>query len=412
MSQIAIKVDNIAKRYTLDRERMSKTTARDALTKALKARFGRLQGRRSSERRDFWALDDISTEIKHGEIVGIIGHNGAGKSTLLKILSRITEPTKGSAEIYGRVGSLLEVGTGFHPELTGRENVYLSGAIMGMKRSDIKARFDKIVAFAGVERFLDTPIKHYSSGMYLRLAFAVAAHLEPDILLVDEVLAVGDLEFQNKCLNKMGDVATEGRTVLFVSHNMGSIKELCKKALVLKSGRVDYKGDVVRAIQHYTRSVLNLGDDAPDTSGNGWVRLSVDNSHGICRIVNTDPFEISATLALPDDLSHVSFHCYIDDAEGTQVVHNREVKFDRLKKGRHNVRAVLPPLYLKPGVYTLHLKLVGETPDSRLVRYFSERLILDTSDATRIFTGKVRATIIPPVHWTVEAARAVESSAI
>ncbi|MEM7533906.1 MAG: ABC transporter ATP-binding protein [Chloroflexota bacterium] len=198
-----------------------------------------------------WALKDVSFEVKQGEVVGVIGANGAGKSTLLKILSRITEPTEGHVTLHGRVGSLLEVGTGFHAELTGRENIYLNGAILGMKHTDIGRLFDEIVAFAEVEKFIDTPVKHYSSGMYLRLAFAVAAHLEPEILLVDEVLAVGDAAFQKKCLGKMNDVAKTGRTVLFVSHSMAAIRTLCTKGILLKSGQIDYTGDISTCIQMY-----------------------------------------------------------------------------------------------------------------------------------------------------------------
>src|SRR5216110_2888379 len=186
----------------------------------------------------FWALKDVSVEVKEGEVLGLIGRNGAGKTTLLKILSRITRPTEGWAEIHGRVGSLLEVGTGFHPELTGRENAFLSGAILGMSKREIASKFDEIVAFAELEKFMDTPVKHYSSGMYVRLAFAVAAHLEPEILVIDEVLAVGDAAFQKKCLGKMGDVAKEGRTVLFVSHNMAAVTQLCRNAIHLQNGRV------------------------------------------------------------------------------------------------------------------------------------------------------------------------------
>jgi lipopolysaccharide transport system ATP-binding protein len=203
------------------------------------------------EPRALWALRDVSFEISPGEVVGIIGHNGAGKSTLLKILSRITDPTEGEVEVRGRVGSLLEVGTGFHLELTGRENVYLNGAILGMKRTEIARKFDEIVAFAGTEAFLDTPVKRYSSGMYMRLAFAVAAHLEPDTLVVDEVLAVGDAAFQKKCLGKMGDVARHGRTVLFVSHNLGAIRSLCSRAIVCSAGQIQFDGTPNDAIAHY-----------------------------------------------------------------------------------------------------------------------------------------------------------------
>ena len=239
MTDLAIRVEHLGKRYRIG-ERERYRALRDTLADAVKAPLRRLRSPRSPRVVDntIWALRDVSLEVAPGEVLGVIGHNGAGKSTLLKILSRITEPTEGRAEVRGRVGSLLEVGTGFHPELTGRENIYLNGAILGMKRSEITRRFDEMVAFAGVERFIDTPVKRYSSGMYLRLAFAVAAHLEPEILLVDEVLAVGDAAFQKKCLGRMSDVAREGRTVLFVSHNLPSIENLCQRVVVVDGGRI------------------------------------------------------------------------------------------------------------------------------------------------------------------------------
>jgi len=227
---------------------------------------------------EVWALKDVSFEIKRGEAVGIIGRNGAGKSTLLKILSRITEPTTGRVTIKGRVASLLEVGTGFHSELTGRENIYLNGTILGMTRAEIKKKFDEIVAFSEVERYLDTPVKRYSSGMYVRLAFAVAAHLEPEILVVDEVLAVGDAEFQKKCLGKMGDVAQEGRTVLFVSHNMVAVHQLCQSGIVLKQGIVSFLGDIKNTINQYVQDVrtvvaVNLAE-RPDRQGSQWLKFT------------------------------------------------------------------------------------------------------------------------------------------
>ena len=252
MSDVAIRVENLSKLYTLGKRERYRTL-RDTLTDALAAPFRRLRNGASpeTEAETLWALKDVSFEVKHGEVLGVIGRNGAGKSTLLKILSRITEPTGGRAEIHGRVGSLLEVGTGFHPELTGRENIFLNGAILGMKKAEILRKFDEIVAFAEVEKFIDTPVKHYSSGMYVRLAFAVAAHLEPEILIVDEVLAVGDAEFQKKCLGKMGDVAAEGRTVLFVSHNMGAVTSLCTRVVCLANGTVIGNGEPRQVIQEY-----------------------------------------------------------------------------------------------------------------------------------------------------------------
>jgi lipopolysaccharide transport system ATP-binding protein len=262
MGDIALRVEGLGKQYHIGSgKREAYTTLRDTLTDVIMSsvcRAGKLlggRGIRAADRREtIWALKDISFEINRGEVVGIIGYNGAGKSTLLKILSRITEPTEGYADVYGRVGSLLEVGTGFHPELTGRENIYLNGAILGMRRVEIQRKFDEIVAFAELEKFIDTPVKHYSSGMYMRLAFAVAAHLEPEILLVDEVLAVGDARFQKKCLNKMQDVGQQGRTVLFVSHNMSAITRLCPRAILLDGGHVLQDGPSHQIVSTYLSS--------------------------------------------------------------------------------------------------------------------------------------------------------------
>jgi lipopolysaccharide transport system ATP-binding protein len=255
MTDLAIQVNNLSKRYRIGAQRQSYNTLRDALYKA----FANLRNpKRETKNADsFWALRDISFEVKRGEVLGIIGRNGAGKSTLLKILSRVTRPTSGRARVNGRVGSLLEVGTGFHPELTGRENIYLNGAVLGMTKAEIERRFAEIVEFAEVEQFLDTPVKRYSSGMYMRLAFSIAAHLEPEILLVDEVLAVGDAAFQQKCIGKMGNVAKEGRTVLFVSHNMASIQRLCHSAILLDKGQMKAFRKVPDVIQTYLKEVVS-----------------------------------------------------------------------------------------------------------------------------------------------------------
>src|SRR3989454_2594092 len=259
MGDTAIRVENVCKRYRIGQRQRYKTL-RDALFGVMCTPFrgvraclsGQGTSKSYQESDNFiWALKDVSFEVKRGEVIGVVGRNGAGKSTLLKILSRITKPTKGFAEIHGRVGSLLEVGTGFHPELTGRENIYLNGAILGIKRKDIDRRFDEIVAFAEVEKFIDTPIKHYSSGMYLRLAFAVAAHLEPEILLVDEVLAVGEVALQKKCMGKMGDVAKEGRTVLLISHNMAAVENLCQRGGVLHQRQITNNGNQAEDIAQY-----------------------------------------------------------------------------------------------------------------------------------------------------------------
>jgi lipopolysaccharide transport system ATP-binding protein len=252
----AIQVTNLGKRYRITgADKAPYRTLRESLTGLATAPLRRLMGRgaASAEASDFWALKDVSFEVQPGEVVGIIGRNGAGKSTLLKILSRITKPTTGRVEINGRVGSLLEVGTGFHPELTGRENVYLNGSILGMSRKEIDRKFDEIVAFAEIDQFLDTPVKRYSSGMYVRLAFAVAAHLEPEILIVDEVLAVGDAGFQKKCLGKMGDVARGGRTIFFVSHNLAAVQSLCSRCIYLQSGHVRCNGETGDCIKKYAQ---------------------------------------------------------------------------------------------------------------------------------------------------------------
>jgi lipopolysaccharide transport system ATP-binding protein len=280
MSDLAIEVEGLSKRYHIG-VREKYPTLREALVRAasqpLRAVRHWASGQDNEDPASLWALRDIDLEVNQGEVVGIIGRNGAGKSTLLKVLSGITEPTAGYADIYGRVGSLLEVGTGFHMELTGRENIFMNGALLGMRRHEIKRKFDEIVAFAEVEKFLDTPVKRYSSGMYLRLAFAVAAHLDPEILIVDEVLAVGDLHFQKKCLGKMEDVARrQGRTVLFVSHNMAAISALCSTAIVLDAGKTVCKGSVAECIGTYTEHVSgHVGSAWTRTSENGHSSLTI-----------------------------------------------------------------------------------------------------------------------------------------
>lgn len=292
MSDTVIRVENLSKKYIIGQQQAQYRALRDVITNGAKSLGERLLkpfGKRISESpvEEFWALKDVSFEVKKGDRIGIIGRNGAGKSTLLKILSRITEPTTGRIAIKGRVASLLEVGTGFHPELTGRENIYLNGAILGMSRAEIKKKFDEMVAFAEVEKFLDTPVKHYSSGMYVRLAFAVAAHLEPEILVVDEVLAVGDIAFQRKCLGKMEDVGKEGRTVLFVSHQMEAIEKLCSRAIVLRSGEMKFEGYTKPAIDYYLKDLESQIEEVKllemKRSGNGTIRLtdfSIENSAG------------------------------------------------------------------------------------------------------------------------------------
>lgn len=317
MNDIAIKVDGLGKLYRLGERQGRYKTLRETITDFFAAPYRKMRnpksGIRNPESEVIWALEDVSFEIKRGEVVGIIGRNGAGKSTLLKVLSRIAEPTKGYAEIYGRVGSLLEVGTGFHPELTGRENIYLNGAILGMKRLEIDRKFDEIVAFAEIEKFIDTPVKHYSSGMYLRLAFAVAAHLETEILLVDEVLAVGDVQFQKKCLGKMSEVAKHGRTVLFVSHNMAAVRKLCSRALLLEQGKVETTGTMDAIVGRYLEkgvseisSIICLPDGNGESAIKG-VRLRFFGQDGTPKALFSifEKWQIVLDFELTKSIKHV-----------------------------------------------------------------------------------------------------------
>jgi lipopolysaccharide transport system ATP-binding protein len=296
MSKTAIRVEHLGKKYRIGARQRMNRTLRETLMDTALAPIRRLRGIGSDSQNTIWALDDVSFVVKHGEAIGIIGRNGAGKSTLLKILSRITWPTRGRVELNGRVGSLLEVGTGFHHELTGRENIYLNGAILGMSRREIKQKFDEIVAFSGIEKFLDTQVKFYSSGMYVRLAFAVAAHLEPEILLVDEVLAVGDAEFQKKCLGKMGEVAREGRTVLFVSHNMTAIQAFCSRAVLLFSGKIAMDGGSASVVSNYLSGFRN--DDHAISVGD------------LPRIHGGNDFRLTGVKILSDDYQPATFFEY------------------------------------------------------------------------------------------------------
>ncbi len=319
-----------------------------------------------------WALKDISFEVKRGEVLGVIGHNGAGKSTLFKILSRITDPTEGYADIDGRVGSLLEVGTGFHGELSGRENTYLSGAILGMKRHEIDRRFDEIVAFSEVKEYIDTPVKHYSSGMYLRLAFAVAAHLEPEILIVDEVLAVGDAAFQKKCLNKMSDVARSGKTVLFVSHNMSAIVRMCHTGVLLKNGRMVYYGDAGSAVQQYmAHSVQLAGAVTFDLSARPWERLRavaftgarIRDGEGALtptiRLTHGCTVEIDYRVRKPIKGAQIAFRLWNNEGICVLTSTDFDAELNRgnidLEVGDYTATCPIPSQYLRPGSYLVDL---------------------------------------------------------
>ena len=380
MTDIAIKCERLSKQYRIG-ERASYKALREVLTEGATARFRRLRSALSngngahspSENRDlFLALDDVSFEVKRGEVVGIIGRNGAGKSTLLKILSRITRPTTGHAEIHGHVGSLLEVGTGFHPELTGRENIYLNAAILGMRKAEVERQFDEIVAFAEVEKFMDTPVKRYSSGMYVRLAFAVAAYMETEVLLVDEVLAVGDAAFQKKCLGKMSDVARHGRTIIFVSHNLAAIQSLCKRSLLLNQGRLELDGDSASVIESY------LADHAARARTPFTDLRQHPNRHGGCRTVFSYVKTVNAngspitTLFPGDDLvlefkldpqeliMEPTLGIGIDNSRGLRVfsvlTHFAGCDWPRLERPTI-VTCTIPSVDLVPGHYLMSLSI-------------------------------------------------------
>jgi lipopolysaccharide transport system ATP-binding protein len=357
--QPAIRVENLSKRYRLGATRVDNTQ-----TEALQAGLGwvgrGLTGRKkvaAADASEFWALRDVSFEVKPGEVVGIIGRNGAGKSTLLKVLSRIVEPTGGRAVVRGRMGSLLEVGTGFHPELTGRENIYLNGSILGMSQREIARKFDEIVAFSGVERFLDTPVKRYSSGMYVRLAFAVAAHLEPEILIVDEVLAVGDAEFQQRCLGKMSEVAKEGRTILFVSHNMGAIAILCDRGVLLEGGRVVYSGSAEGAIGAYNAVAKETGHvyTAPESLPTPHFRRIEVFQEGR----DGPPFRIDRPIVIRFEIENygkqgllVGFR--VRSTQGVTVIHSSDEFLPTPPSADCKVRhCLLPPYALAEGTYYL-----------------------------------------------------------
>ena len=373
MNNTAISVNKISKRYRIGTQKQRYRTLRESLANSAGASARhirtKLTGTRSARSKPtIWALQDISFEVGHGEVLGVIGPNGSGKSTLLKILSRITEPTSGWAEIRGRVGSLLEVGTGFHPELTGRENIYLNGAILGMRRHQIERRFDEIVSFAEVERFVDTPVKRFSSGMQMRLAFSVAAHLEPEILLIDEVLAVGDLSFQRKCMGKMTEVAGEGRTVLFVSHAMPAVSQLCDRVLVLTGGRLTYDGDTNTAINLYTRSI-DGGQDVIDTSassrrsGTGEGRIVqvrlLGADGGTVNFGIGEPFKVLMMIDLRDRISQLVAGFELTSLQGNRILNVRSDS-QGLSFGPYLDNQVVtltisvPGLPLYPGTYLIY----------------------------------------------------------
>ncbi len=371
MSNSIIEVKNLGKKYTINHHRGKYIALRDILTNIIKNPFSFLKKKAREiagidTKEDFWALKDVSFNIEPGEVVGIIGRNGAGKSTLLKILTGITPPTTGEIKMKGKVASLLEVGTGFHPELTGRENIFLNGAILGMTKKEIVRKFDEIIAFAGIEKFLDTPVKYYSSGMYVRLAFSVAAHMEPDILLVDEVLAVGDAEFQKKCLGKMEEVTKKsGRTILFVSHNMGAIQNLCKKTILLEKGRIKMFGETSKVIDFYLNKgdIHSISEFQADKSKEAHVsRISIQDkdSKPSARLMISEPFSIKLNFDVLREIegATTSFLFY---SNGELLLISSESdktgKMEKYKPGSYESVISIPAFLFNVGMYFFDVRI-------------------------------------------------------
>ncbi len=419
MSDLAIRVEKLGKQYRIGASPNNNyRTLREVLSNAVRSPLRRLKGETSATT-TIWALRDISFEVRKGQVLGLIGRNGAGKSTLLKILSRVTEPSEGQAEIHGRVGSLLEVGTGFHPELTGRENIYLNGAILGMKRTEITRKLDEIIDFSEVEKFIDTPVKRYSSGMYLRLAFSVAAHLEPEILVVDEVLAVGDAEFQRKCLGKMGDVAQQGRTVLFVSHNMSAIMRLTEEALVIEQGRLALRAPTAQAVDFYLSA--GLSQEGQRT----WQAEEVHEAYPFrplgLRILDTrgnvtdtvrsiEPFSIDFEYEIKAAITGLRVGFYLSNMRGEMVFTSFDTddleKFSRYtvrQPGRYLSRCVVPSDFLNGGRYILGLN----ASSYRIKRYFQEdqavafNVNADGSPGTQ-WPEQRQGIVRPRLEWNIE----------
>jgi len=420
MSEIIIQVENLGKRYRIGQGvRANYTTLRDRISDAFTAPFRRLSStvHRPSSNDYIWALKEVSFEVKRGEVVGIIGRNGAGKSTLLKILSRITEPTEGRAIMQGRVGSLLEVGTGFHPELTGRENIYLNGAILGMKKAEIDRKFDEIVAFAEIEKFIDTPVKHYSSGMYVRLAFAVAAHLEPEILLVDEVLAVGDLAFQKKCLGKMGDIAKKGRTVLFVSHNMAAIERLCDRCILLQEGRIAKSGMVADVVQSYVTcdqaQALEWRRKRDFPTHAHIRRLTVCDEVGVPVKVVTSNSTIGVEIEcfIPDPNPRLRLALCVFDAYGQAIFSTAPVDSGLAYPtypGLHCYRVIFPKAFFMPQRYSITVSLY--TPFSGIDQC-AHTLVLDIAPVASLANlgDNLRPGVVQVAcHWQHQLIEALE----
>lgn len=422
MSDVAIRIEGLSKRYLIGGKQKQSNRLGDQLVETIFSPFRRAgklirgdSNAASELTQEFWALRDISLEIRHGEIVGVIGHNGAGKSTLLKILSQITEPTTGYVDLFGRVGSLLEVGTGFHPELTGRENVFLNGSILGMRRAEIDRKFDEIVDFAEIEQFIDTPVKHYSSGMYVRLAFSVAAHLEPEILLIDEVLAVGDVGFQKKSLGKMENVSQQGRTVIFVSHNMNALQRLCPQSILLNRGRLVTQAETSSVIEQYLADVSSKSSGPQQTidlakqrrDGTGKVKFESICYSGDRPSLNYHPYtsgplEVSVNLVAQSACSVGSVAVVIFDRYGTKLINADSLSYGKsinLRAGLNVLKLRMNQLHLNPGMYTIGLWAAD--PPSEVHDYVPSAALFEVVE-TETENIRVRADGLVPVDFYIE----------
>ena len=409
MNDVVLRTVGLGKMYRIGGERQAYRTLRDTLVQTAKRPIERIRhpGAATHTSEELWALKDVDLEVKHGEVLGVIGRNGAGKSTLLKVLAHITEPTEGRVEITGRVGSLLEVGTGFHPELTGRENIQLNGAILGMTRAEIKRKFDEIVDFSEIARFLDTPVKRYSSGMYVRLAFAVAAYLEPEILLVDEVLAVGDAEFQKKCLGKMGDIATSGRTVLFVSHNMGAISRICSSSVLVDGGRVKEKGTTHDIVSAYLSAgfgesdgVVEFGDRGSDAQvRQAWFQL--EGGAKTNRIPVTSSFELCILYVVRRGAKNLRVGISVADRHGSMIFYSEtESLYVSQGNGTYLSSVRFPGHFLAPGQFSVTLDLHVPSVvvlDQRVHAMSFE--IIETGSAAFTYAGSDVGSILVDLDW-------------
>lgn len=416
----AISIEHISKRYRIGGLHPGYMTFREMLGGVLTSPFRKL--RNGNGHQTIWALTDVNLQIGQGELVGIIGHNGAGKSTLLKILSRVTKPTTGEVELFGRIGSLLEVGTGFHPDLTGRENIFLSGAILGMRRTEIERKFDEIVAFSELEKFIETSVKWYSSGMYVRLAFSVAAHLEPEILMMDEVLAVGDAAFQQKCLDKMRDIRQQGRTILFVSHDMTAITRLCKRVVLLENGRVACDGEPSEVVNRYLRSTFKTGPlrewvDAAEAPGDDVVRLRRvrvhnENSETISAVDIRKRFGIELTYEVRQEGHRLVPVVEFYNEEGTELFssHDATSEWRRLKRPRATYTSTvwIPGNLLAEGSLIGHASVMSHYPSTIVHAYERNAVAFQVVDspagdsARGDYVGPMPGLVRPLLSWTTE----------